>query len=122
MTIKNFPVIITIINFILLLIFLGGFRSFAGEDESFLRIQGLELVDKNGIVRSSLKIESEGEVVLRFFDEKGTIRFKAGASEKGSGLLLLNNSTDPGIQILAKESRTSLKLTAQNGKEKLIEP
>ncbi len=44
----------------------------------------MELVDKNGQIRSSLKIEPDGEVMLRFFDEKGIIRFKAGASEKGA--------------------------------------
>lgn len=56
-----------------------------------LRIRGFELVDEDGHARSLFKIDPDGEMIFRFFDEKGTIRFKAGASEKGSGLLLINN-------------------------------
>jgi len=62
---------------------LGELSSSSADDQKILRTHGLELVDEIGQIRSSLKIEPDGEIILRFFDEKGIIHFKAGTSEKG---------------------------------------
>lgn len=55
-------------------------------------------------------------------DEKGTIRVKMSASEQGSGLVLINERTEPGVQIYAQRDDTSLTLTGQDGVKQLIKP
>jgi hypothetical protein len=75
---------------------------------SVLRAQVIELVDVRGRVRAQLNVESNGEVVFRLRDSSGTIRVKLGASDDGSGLLLANEATEPGVHILAKRNATSL--------------
>lgn len=119
---RYFLTVLMIVNLFMFIFLMGGLSSSSADDQKILKIRGLEMIDENGLIRSSLRLEPEGEVILRFFDNKGEIRFKAGASEKGSGLLLINNLTNPGVQILAKDTGTSLKLIDNNGKEKLIEP
>jgi hypothetical protein len=71
-----------------------------------LRAQAIELVDPRGRVRAQLNVESSGEVVFRLTDSTGTIRVKLGASEEGSGLLLANEATEPGVHLLATRNRT----------------
>jgi hypothetical protein len=73
---------------------------------SVVRARAIELVDGRGRVRAQLNVESSGEVVFRLRDSSGTIRVKLGASEDGSGLLLANEATEPGVHILATSSRT----------------
>ncbi|MGE5811166.1 MAG: hypothetical protein ACM339_06665 [Ignavibacteria bacterium] len=119
---RYFLTVLMIVNLLMFIFLMGGLSSSSADDQKILKIRGLEMIDENGLIRSSLRLEPEGEVILRFFDNKGEIRFKAGASEKGSGLLLINNLTNPGVQIIAKDIGTSLKLIDKNGKEKLIEP
>jgi hypothetical protein len=41
------------------------------------------------------------ELVDRIRDLEGNIRVKLGASQSGSGLVLLNDRTEPGVQVLA---------------------
>jgi hypothetical protein len=67
-----------------------------------LRGSALELVDARGQVRSRLTIEQSGEVVLRLLDEQGTIRVKLGADRRGSGLVLLDDATEPAVQLIAR--------------------
>jgi hypothetical protein len=78
-----------------------------------LRARAIELVDSHGRVRAQLDVESSGEVVFRLRDPNGTIRVKLGASEAGSGLLLANEATEPGVHILA--TRTNTAVTVQRG-------
>lgn len=86
-----------------------------------LRAQAIELVDARGRVRAQLNVESNGEVVFRLRDSSGTIRVKLGASEDGSGLLLANEATEPGVHILATRKSTSL--TVKRGeRSQVIQP
>ncbi len=88
----------------------------------------LELVDEKGQIRSSIKVESDGEVVLRMFDKNGTIRVKLGASESGSGMLLADETTEPGVHLIARRVGTPNRLTTRigltgaDGKQRVIEP
>jgi hypothetical protein len=52
-------------------------------------------------------------------DAKGTIRVKLGASESGSGLLLLEDRTEFGVQLVANRNGTAVTL-AEKGKEKRV--
>lgn len=86
-----------------------------------VRAQAIELVDARGRVRAQLNVESSGEVVFRLRDSTGTIRVKLGASEDGSGLMLANEATEPGVHILATRKSTSL--TVKRGeRSQVIQP
>jgi hypothetical protein len=87
-----------------------------------IRAQQIELVDANGKIRVSLKIEEGGETVFRMMDSDQTIRVKIGASKEGSAFVLLNNETNPGIHALAKKEKTSFTITDQAGKKKEMIP
>ena len=112
-----------IVNLALLLFTFAQSRLTAAESVAHvLRAQALELVDDRGRVRSRLNVEPGGEVVLRLLDENGTIRVKLGADEDGSGLLLANDATEPGVHILANGAGTTLKLADKSGRQTVIAP
>jgi hypothetical protein len=90
-----------------------------GKVAEVLRARTLELVDERGQVRANLKVEPNGEVVFRLRDAQGAIRVKLGASEEGSGLLLIDDQTEPAVHLLAKRTGTTVTL-AEKGKEKRI--
>jgi hypothetical protein len=87
-----------------------------------IRARAIELIDANGQSRALLNIETNGETVFRLRDAKGTIRVKLGASEGGSGLLLLDDATNPGLHALAKKSGTTVTLFNKTGRKHVIEP
>lgn len=87
-----------------------------------LRGSALELVDDAGRVRAQIDVEKDGEVVLRMRDVQGAIRVKLGASQAGSGLVLLNQNTEPGVQLLAETSEAKLTLAEPGGRTRVIEP
>lgn len=84
-----------------------------------LRARMIELVDEKGQTRAQLKVEPDGEAVFRLRDARGTIRVKLGAAEDGSGLLLLDDNTDPAIHLLAKRGSTTV-ILAERGKDKRV--
>ena len=47
---------------------------------------------------------------------------KLGAAEGGSGLLLANDATEPGVHLLAKAAGSSLRLVNKDGREQVIVP
>jgi hypothetical protein len=83
-----------------------------------ITVREFELVDSNGQQRVSILTEANGEVVFRLKDAKGTIRVKLGANEDGSGLVLLDDSTNVGIHALAKKSGSTLTVINKNGKKR----
>jgi hypothetical protein len=87
-----------------------------------LRGRALELVDERGTIRARLDVESSGEVVLRLLGQRGTIRVKLGASEEGSGLLLNNDATEPGIHLLATDNGSRIRIADKDGDERIITP
>jgi len=123
MSIQRIAVGLTVINLVLLLSTLAPARS--GRVQAVtpvLRGRALELIDERGQIRSRLNVESNGEVVFRLLDQKGTIRVKLGAAEAGSGLLLVNDATEPGVHILAQATGSSLRLANKDGRERVITP
>jgi hypothetical protein len=94
-----------------------------------LRGRALELVDEAGQVRSRINVEPDGEVVFRLIDRKGTIRVKLGAGERGSGLLLLDEATEPAVHVIARRTSTperptttSVTLRGSDGELRVIRP
>jgi hypothetical protein len=90
--------------------------------EDILRGRALELVDEGGKTRARIDVEPNGEVVFRLLDQEGTIRVKLGAGKDGSGLLLANDATEPGVHILAKATGSSIKVVNKDGRERVIAP
>lgn len=117
-------VVLTVINFAILIVVSVQARAINAQTiPQILRVRAFELVDESGEVRAQLNVdETNGEVVFRLRDQEGTIRVKMGASEDGSGLLLINDLTEPGVHIIASQEDTSLTLTDQAGAERVIEP
>ena len=76
-----------------------------------VRAGAFELVDERGVVRSRLNVEAGGEVVLRLLDQSGTIRVKLGASETGSGLMLADETAQPGVHMVARKGATHVTIT-----------
>jgi hypothetical protein len=90
--------------------------------DEVLRGRGLELTDERGKARASIRVEEDGQVVLRLLDQQGTIRVKLGAGKDGSGLVLLNDATEPGVHLLAKSEGSSMRLATKDGHERVIVP
>lgn len=123
MNVSRFAVALGVLN----LAILGGaaFRTRpAGSQagDGVLRGRALELVDERGKTRARLNVEPGGEVVLRLLDQEGTIRVKLGAGREGSGLLLANDATEPGVHILANASGSSVRVVNKDGSERVIAP
>jgi hypothetical protein len=109
-------------NLVLLLgILLLGRSAVAQAVSSVLRARAIELVDDSGRVRAQLNVEASGEVVFRLRDANGTIRVKIGASDEGSGLVLFDESTEPGVHMLANRTGTSL-ILKKGGQQQVIRP
>jgi hypothetical protein len=68
--------------------------------------------------RVSIKIETDSEAVFRMMYKTGTIRVKIAAGDHGSGLVLLDESTEPAIHALPKKNGGKLILRDINGKKK----
>jgi len=97
-----------------------------------LRGRALEIVDARGQVRARINVEpsttmDDGKIypessVFRLIDPNGQIRVKLGADKDGSGLLLTDDSQQPGVHMLAKGTGSLLKLANKNGREQVIKP
>lgn len=127
---QRLNVVVTVINLVLLVVLLSqDGAAVAQSDEPVLRGRALELVDAAGQVRAQFDVEPDGEAVFRMRDSAGTIRVKLGADDNGSGLLLIDETTEPGVQIIARRSATSarptttrINLSGANGKRRTITP
>src|SRR5687767_7242059 len=97
-TIQPLTLMLTTVNMVILVVGLAQFKQAAAQsDAAVLRGRGLELVDAAGQVRAQFTVEPDGEGVFRIRDANGTIRVKLGAGTNGSGLLLLDETTEPGV-------------------------
>jgi hypothetical protein len=93
-----------------------------GDRAAVVRASAIELVDARGVVRSRLNVEPGGEVVLRLMDPSGAIRVKLGAGDNGSGLMLADETAQPGVHLVARKGATHVTLKAPGGQERVIRP
>lgn len=142
MNTQRLAIVLTVVNLVLFAVLIGrqspaGAAPRAVQASSpaaqdvvpVLRGRALELVDEDGRIRSRLNVEPDDEVVLRLIDRTGTIRVKLGAGESGSGLLLLDEATEPGVHVIARQTgtsdrptTTSLTLRGSDGQQRVIRP
>ena len=123
MTMVRLIVALTVVNLIGLLAGLAHVRPTGAQSAAgVLRGRSLELVDEHGQMRARFNVEANGEVVLRLLDQQGTIRVKLGAAREGSGLLLANDATEPGIHLLASAAGSSVRVANKDGRERVIVP
>jgi hypothetical protein len=115
--------VVTLLNLVVMVAVLIHARSTdAQPDTEVIRVRALELVGEQGQLRARLNVEPNGEVVFRLLDQAGTIRFKLGAGADGSGMVLLDDETEPGVQILAKPDGPAVTLTGKDGQQHTIKP
>jgi hypothetical protein len=97
-----------------------------------LRGRALEIVDDRGIVRADITISPakrmpdgttySDSVILHMMDQNHLIRVKLGADHDGSGLMLADDSQQPGLHVLARSTGSFLKLRNKDGREHLVKP
>ena len=99
-----------------------------------LRARSLQIVDEQGRVRASLSVLPASKsasgvataetVLLRLITERGRPSVKVGASEEGAGLTVVGpTGTKDSYAILeANATSSSLKLRAEDGRERLLLP
>lgn len=125
---QRLAILVTVVNLVLLAILLS--RPIVAQgDAQILRGRALELVDPSGRVRAQFNVEPDGEAVFRLRDAEGTIRVKLGAGSDGSGLTLLDETTEPAVQIIARRSATptrptttSINLSVGPGQRRTLTP
>jgi hypothetical protein len=99
---------------------------------SVLRGRALEITDDEGRIRASIKVYPASvlpdgstypeSVLLRLINSQGTPNVKLAATEDGSALVLGGADNPTHVQILARGTTTSLKLTNKDGRQQLITP
>jgi hypothetical protein len=124
MTAQRLAVVLTTVNLLLLTLLLLRGESVGAQDVApVLRARMFELVDGRGTVRASFRVESEPDAtVLRLSDETGTIRVKLAADARGSGLVLVDDRTELGVQIGAQPAGSFVRLVNRDGREQVLRP
>jgi hypothetical protein len=124
-------VALTLLNLVLLVCLLGQLHpaSAAPEAAPVLRGRGLQIVDDAGRIRASISVlpASTGTaetVLLRLITERGRPSVKIGASEEEAGLALVGPTGTKAtyVQLGAKGVVSALKLSNEDGRERVIEP
>jgi hypothetical protein len=101
-----------------------------------LRGSALEIVDDQGRVRASIKLQAgdphykwpDGKVgypetvMFRLIDGKGRPEVKMGASEEGGGVSFLGDNDNTVVMLKSEGADSLIKLTNKAGKQQLIKP
>jgi len=140
---QRFLIALTVLNLGLLVFLLAqvevrflGFRVLGSAEVisagSVLRGRALEITDDEGRTRASIKVYPASvlpdgttypeTVLLRLINSQGTPNVKLAATEDGSGLVLSGEANPTHVQILARGTTVSLKLTDKNGQQHSISP
>lgn len=133
MQIQQCGIVLTVINALLLVITIGQLQPVVAQGEtSVLRGRALEIVDGRGQVRARINVEpaatlpdgktSPEAVVLRLTDPSGRIRVKLDADHDGAGMVLADDSQQPGVHLLARQTGSFVKVIHQDGREQVVKP
>lgn len=126
----HFASALALTNLVLLgmLAFGGDVTRAAPTAPQVLRAKLIELVDAKGTMRAQLKTEEDGTVVFRLRDKNGQIRVKLAADERGSALLLADDTAEVGVHILSgisslsRERATTIAIAEPGGAKTVIGP
>jgi hypothetical protein len=113
-----FLALVTVLFVLLVIVVVRDRPAEAKGPPGIVRARGLEIVDARGRVRATLKSYADGQVVLKFSDSNGLLRAKLGAGATGSGIVLADETTEPGIHILASRDGTWVSL--QRGEQRRV--
>ena len=142
---QRFLIALTVINLGILLFQLTQLRrveavtpasSEPGAAAPVLRGSALEIVDDQGRVRASIKLQAgdpnykwpDGKVgypetvMFRLVDGKGRPEVKMGASEEGGGVSFLGDNDSTVVMLKSEGADSLIKLTNKAGKQQLIKP
>lgn len=98
-----------------------------------LRGRSLEIVDDQGRVRASIKLQPAETfkptgrkypetVVLRLIDANGRPEVKVAASQEGGGLSLVGDSDGTQLLLKAEGGESSVKLKNNDGRQQVLKP
>ena len=114
---------LTAVNVMLVATTWTGPRATPQDDPKVIRAQSFELVDARGEVRLQLHLGEDGSGDLRIRDGNGKVRVKLGTSAAGStALLLMDQSVEPTLSLVAGKPGTSITLVGEHGKKRVITP
>jgi hypothetical protein len=135
MKIQRLLLVLTVINLVLLVLILLSRTepALARAQVPVLRGRALEIVDDQGRVRASIKVQPAETfkptgrkypetVMLRLIDPNGRPEVKIGASVDGGGLSFVGRSDATRAQLHAEGDESLIRLTTEAGKERLIQP
>jgi hypothetical protein len=136
MSVQKLGVTLAGANLVLLLCLLGktiapvAAVEAASSEPQALRVRSLELVDEQDRVRALLAVmppttvdgkDYPETVLFRLIDPQSGPVVKIAASKKGSGLLL-SDDAEGGVQVIADDERTFMKMVSKGGVEKMVQP
>jgi len=144
MKMQRILVALTILNLGLSVFLLAQFRRVEAEGRGgskdeiapVLRGKQLEIVDDQGRVRASIKVQASDPnykwpngkigypetVMFRLVDPNGRPEVKLGASVQGAGLGLIGETDSTQLILKAEGADSSVKLRNKDGKEQMIKP
>jgi hypothetical protein len=133
MSAQRILIALTVVNLGLFAYLLSQARPVAAQrPDAVLRGRALELVDDQGRVRASIKMQPPGRhegkdypatVAFRLIDGNGRPGIKMTTAENGgAGLLILSDSDQAYIRLDAESQEPVVKVLAKGGKEQLIKP
>jgi hypothetical protein len=133
---QRLAIALTVIDLVILMFILAHMGPATAEGVApVLRGRALEIVDEHGRLRAQIIVAPattmpDGQkypetALLRLIDPNGRPAVKIGASVDGSGMSLAGDSERrewSGVQILAKGTGSTVKLTNKDGRAQLIKP
>lgn len=135
MKIPRLLIVLTVANLgLLILLLLPHIGSaLANTAAPVVRGRALEIVDDQGRVRASIKVQpaevskQTGKtypetVILRLIDPNGRPAVKIAASEQGTGLSFVGESDTTQVLLQAGGTESSLQLTNKDGRQQLVKP
>ena len=132
MKIQRVAIALTIVNLVLLIFVVAQIHPAVAQGVApVLRGRALEIVDERGQVRAEMRVlppvtMPDGKtyaesVLLRMRDPSGLVRVKLDANHDGSGLMLADDSQQPGLHLETKGG-AFLEIKNKNGRQQLIKP
>lgn len=136
MKIQRLLVALTVVNLGLLVFLLTQLRPVEAQGAlPVLRGRALEIVDDQGRVRASLKVQPADRtatmpsgqtvpetVILRLIDANGRPSVKLAMSEQGAGLALVGEADATHVVLKAEGAESSLKLANRDGRQQVVKP